>query len=161
MALVDTPPRPPGTCGDPAAGRPPTAASRRRLVDAARQVLAAAGPSVALPALAGEVGVGPHHLSRVFHAETGQTLSRYRNRLPVRRALERIDAGADNLAQVAADLGFADHAHLTRAVRAELGCTPTQVRQQLLQIRERSSHQSSNARSPSTLTRSSSGPRRP
>ena len=108
-----------------------------------------------------EVGVGPHHMSRVFHAETGQTLSSYRDRLRVRRALERIDAGADNLAQVAADLGFADHAHLTRAVRAELGCTPTQVRQQLLQIRERSSHQSSNARSPSTLTRSSSGPRRP
>jgi AraC-like DNA-binding protein len=46
----------------------------------------------------------------------------------VRRVLERLAAGEPSLARLAADLGFADHAHLTRVVREQLGHTPTQLR---------------------------------
>jgi len=45
-------------------------------------------------------GCSPHHLSRVF----------------------------TQLAGLAGDLGFADHAHLTRTVRAATGRTPSSLR---------------------------------
>src|SRR5262249_14084399 len=83
--------------------------------------------SIRLTTMARMIGVSPHHLSRVFHQETGQTLARYRNRLRVRAALDRIEGGERNLAGLAADLGFSDHAHLTRTVRSELGNPPIHV----------------------------------
>jgi AraC-like DNA-binding protein len=49
-------------------------------------------------------------------------------RLRVRAALERLAGGERQLARLAADLGFADQAHLTRAVRAETGATPSALR---------------------------------
>jgi AraC-like DNA-binding protein len=117
-----------------ASGRPATAAARRRLADQGRQALAAAPGRPGLGELARLVGASPYHLSRVFQEETGLSLTRFGNRLRVRRVLERLDAGAPDLACLAADLGFADHAHLTRTVRQQLGHTPTQLRR-LLQAR--------------------------
>jgi AraC-like DNA-binding protein len=101
----------------------------RRLVDAARELIVDDPVSLSLTGLAAKLGTSPHHLSRVFHAEVGETISRYRNRIRVRRVLDRIDAGEHSLARLAAELGFSDHAHLTRVVRTELGCPPTAVRQ--------------------------------
>jgi AraC-like DNA-binding protein len=39
--------------------------------------------------------------------------------------------GEPNLARLAADLGFSDHARLTRTVREQLGQTPAQLRRLL------------------------------
>lgn len=111
-----------------ASGRPATAAARRRLADATREVLTAVPEPLTLGDLARLVGASPYHLSRVFQAETGLSLTRFRNRLRLRRALERLAAGESSLASVAADLGFADHAHFCRTVRAQLGRTPAQLR---------------------------------
>ncbi|HEY8452210.1 MAG: helix-turn-helix domain-containing protein [Micromonosporaceae bacterium] len=58
-------------------------------------------------------------------------MTRYRNQVRARRALDRIEQGGTSLSRLAADLGFADQAHLTRTVRAHVGCTPTQVRRLL------------------------------
>jgi AraC-like DNA-binding protein len=110
-----------------ASGRPTTSSLRRRIVGAAREAIAG-DPRIALVALARQVAVSPHHLSRVFAAETGETISRYRNRLRTRLALERIADGDASLARIAADLGFCDHAHLTRIVRREAGSTPSDLR---------------------------------
>jgi AraC-like DNA-binding protein len=104
------------------------ASSRTRLAEAAREVLDEDPVSLGLVDVARRVGVSPHYLSRVFRRETGQTLTRFRNRLRVRRALDRIEGGENNLARLAADLGFSDHAHLTRTVRDEVGHTPSAVR---------------------------------
>jgi len=49
-------------------------------------------------------------------------------RIRVSRALERIGQGERSLAGLAFELGFADHAHLTRTVRAVTGHTPTGCR---------------------------------
>ncbi|GAB2975827.1 helix-turn-helix domain-containing protein [Saccharothrix stipae] len=110
--------------------RPPRGGlpSHRRLADAARARLAAdpAGPTFG--ALAAELGVSRPHLSRVFRAVTGTTLTAFRTGVRVRAALDAIDEGRTNLADLAADLGFADHAHLTRTLRAELGSPPGRVR---------------------------------
>jgi AraC-like DNA-binding protein len=108
-------------------GRPATVTARRRLVARARESLLA-DPSLSVGRLARRVASSPHHLSRVFHDETGQTLSAYRNRLRVALALARLEDGERDLAALAADLGFADHAHLTRVTRAQLGAPPSHVR---------------------------------
>jgi AraC-like DNA-binding protein len=110
-----------------AAGRPGTARARRALAGGAREALAA-DPGRPLPALARELAVSPHHLSRVFRAVTGETISRHRMRLRVRRVLERLAGGDEDLARLAADAGFADQSHLCRVVRAETGCTPSALR---------------------------------
>jgi AraC-like DNA-binding protein len=111
--------------------RPATARARRRLVDVARTLLASESRSLRLGPLARRLGVSPSYLSRVFHAETGQTLAGHRSRVRVRLALERLAAGERDLAALAAELGFADQAHLTRAVRREVGHPPGHVRRLL------------------------------
>lgn len=103
----------------------------RQLVDRAREVLAADPAVPGLREVAARVGCSPYHLSRVFHAETGATLTAHRNRIRVHRALEAIEAGHQDLAGLAADLGFADHAHLTRTVRRECGHPPRALRRLL------------------------------
>lgn len=100
---------------------------RRALADDAREALAV-DPGLGLPALARQVGAAPHHLSRVFKAHTGHSITEHRRRQRVRAALERIAAGDSDLARLAADVGFADHAHLTRTVRAYLDTTPSALR---------------------------------
>ena len=110
-----------------ASGRPATVAARRRLVGAAREALALA-PDTGLLELAQRLAVSPHHLSRAFRDETGQTFSGYRNRLRVRCALERLGEGEPSLARLAADLGFSDHAHMTRVIRDDVGETPSALR---------------------------------
>jgi hypothetical protein len=72
-----------------------------------------------------------HHLSRVFAAITGHTISRHRMRLRTRAVLERLAAGEDDLAPLAADLGFTDPSHLYRIVRPETGVAPSVLRRLL------------------------------
>jgi AraC-like DNA-binding protein len=121
-----------------ASGRPSTAAARRALAADAREALARE-PSLGLVALGRLVGASPHHLSRVFRDEVGVPVSLYRRHLRLRRALEGLD---DDLARVAADAGFADHAHLSREARALLGATPSELRREVAgamqEARERS-----------------------
>jgi AraC-like DNA-binding protein len=95
----------------------------RRLADAARELLVEQ-PASTLEHAASALAVSAPHLSRTFHAETGETFSRYRNRVRVRVALERIRQGETSLSRLAADLGFSDHPHLTRTVKRETGLTP-------------------------------------
>ena len=108
-------------------GRPSSAALRRKLVGDARELLATE-PTRTVRELARRLAVSPHHLSRIFSAATGASLSVYRNRLRVRRALEQIAAGEDSLTRLAAELGFADQAHMTRTIRSETGFTPLALR---------------------------------
>jgi len=110
--------------------RPATAAARRRAVDAAREAIAVE-PTIGLFELARLVAVSPHHLSRIFRAETGETISRYRNRARVRMVLERLADRERSLARLAGELGFADQAHLARVVRREVGSTPSALRSSL------------------------------
>lgn len=131
-ALLRDPTRTPARDGTPA---------HRRLADAAREVLVADPAFDGLDRLARLLGVSRSHLSRVFHSETGETLTRFRRRLRVRAALDRLADGHRDLAGLAADLGFSDHAHLTRAVRAEVGEPPSQVRRFLAGEHESSSRE--------------------
>jgi AraC-like DNA-binding protein len=118
-------PRPPSVAARSAGAR---RAASRLAADAA-EAITVADPAVAgLVPLARRLGVSPSHLSRTFQRETGVTLTRYRNRVRVSQALDRLLAGEPDLAALAAELGFADQAHLTRTVRAEVGLPPGAVR---------------------------------
>jgi AraC-like DNA-binding protein len=100
-----------------------------RLAADAAEAIAMADPVAAgLIPLARRLSVSPAHLSRTFRRATGVTLTRYRNRIRISRALDRLLQGEENLAALAAELGFADQAHLTRAVRAEVGHPPGALR---------------------------------
>ena len=104
--------------------------SRVRIVERAREALGA-DPSLGLIALGRELDCSPDHLSRAFSQVLGVSFTGYRRRLRVRMALERIADGEKDLARLALGVGFADHAHLTRCTRAELGMTPTTARAEL------------------------------
>jgi AraC-like DNA-binding protein len=112
------------------AGRPSTVHARERVAGNAREALAA-DPALGLVELARTVAVSPHHLSRVFRDEVGVSITTYRRRLRVRAALERLAGGERNLARLAADAGFSDHAHLTREMRALLGTTPSALQREI------------------------------
>jgi AraC-like DNA-binding protein len=107
--------------------RSSTHAIRRRLVDEATQILRSE-PRITLVGLAGRLAISPPHLSRVFRAETGRTLSAYRNELRVREAVDRLGEGERSLTRLAHDLGFADQAHMTRTVRRETRAAPSTLR---------------------------------
>lgn len=109
------------------AGFPSGPKRRRRLVDEVRQALHD-DPELALSELARRVGRSPFHVSRTFKQACGLTISAYRARLRVRRALERLGEGERDLARLAVDSGFADQAHLTRRLRFETGATPARLR---------------------------------
>lgn len=81
--------------------------------------------------LAELLAVSPYQLSRAFTRELGVSLTHYRNRVRVGRALDRLEDGEASLAGLAADLGFADQAHLTRTIRDHVGHTPTALRRLL------------------------------
>ncbi|MFC7450811.1 helix-turn-helix domain-containing protein [Rhodococcus daqingensis] len=104
-----------------ARGRALAAAARAAILD---EVPGSGG----LIPLADLLDVSPFLLSRTFTAVTGVSVTRYRNRVRVGRALARLEEGERDLAGLAADLGFADQAHLTRTMRAHLGRTPSGVR---------------------------------
>lgn len=110
-----------------ASGRLATARARRRLVDDTRTLLVTDSDSLSVVGLAARVGCSPHNLSPVFRRLTGRTISQYRTELRITYALDRLGDqhhGASSLAQIAVETGFADHAHLTRTIRAATGTTP-------------------------------------
>ncbi|MGI5291274.1 helix-turn-helix domain-containing protein [Nonomuraea polychroma] len=135
--------RPCATTGHPGAatgrpcattGRPGPAASRTSaaIVGAAREAITAGHPAAGgLLSLAEFLEVSPYRLSRAFTRELGISLTHYRNRVRVGRALDRLENGEPSLATLAADLGFADQAHLTRTIRRHVGHTPTALRRLL------------------------------
>jgi AraC-like DNA-binding protein len=102
-------------------------AARRRAASAVREALAA-NPDRSLTELAQDTAISPHHLSRTFRAETGETIARHRMRLRTRTVLERLSAGETDLSRLAAEVGFADQSHLCRVIRSETGSTPRALR---------------------------------
>jgi AraC-like DNA-binding protein len=104
-------------------------ASRRAgiLADKVRELLQTQAER-GLRELALAVGVSPCHLSRSFRRATGMTLTRYRRQLRIKHALQCLGEGDNDLARLAADLGFSDQAHFTRVTRLETGATPGKLR---------------------------------
>lgn len=104
----------------------------RRLVERARAAIHDGHPAAhGLFPLAELLGASPYRLSRAFPAQVGVSLTRYRNRVRVSRAIERLERDESTLADIAASLGFADQAHFGRTLREHVGYAPAALRQLL------------------------------
>src|SRR4051812_10650489 len=78
--------------------------------------------------VATEVGVHPVHLARVFRHYLSCAPGEYLRGRRLERAVALLGSGLASLAEVSADAGFCDQAHMTRAFRRRLGATPAVVR---------------------------------
>lgn len=107
------------------------------LVAAARAAIIERHPAAqGLFPLAKLLDVSPYRLSRAFPRTLGVSLTRYRNRVRVGHALDRLEQGEQRLAELAAELGFSDQAHLTRTVGQHVGYPPAVLRRLLRQDRD-------------------------
>jgi AraC family transcriptional regulator len=79
---------------------------------------------VSLVALAREAHVSPFHFARLFRRTVGIPPHQFVLRLRVERAIGLMKSGSLSLAHVAAESGFCDQSHFTRAFRAATGTTP-------------------------------------
>jgi AraC family transcriptional regulator len=111
---------------------PPSAATRRRRRDLMEAVKLSIHQSLEssprLGDLARSFGCSPFHVSRVFREIGGVSLRRYVQQLRARVAADRLAHGARDLTELALDLGYADHSHLTNAFRREWGLPPSRFR---------------------------------
>lgn len=78
--------------------------------------------------IAGNVGVHPVHLARVFRLYLGCAPGEYLRGRRLERAVALLGSGLASLADISADAGFCDQAHMTRTFRRRLGATPSAVR---------------------------------
>jgi AraC family transcriptional regulator len=79
--------------------------------------------------LAREAGVHPVHLARAFRKFEKRTPGEYQQHLQIRAACELLGKPEWPLAQIAAECGFADQSHFTRAFRRMAATTPLRFRQ--------------------------------
>lgn len=108
----------------------PEGRSHVAAVRAARDLLHERCPApVSLGELAREVGLPAPRLARAFRRELGVTVGEYSRILRLQWAASRLRARGVSLARIAADAGFADQSHFTRAFRAWAGTTPGRYRE--------------------------------
>ena len=79
--------------------------------------------------LARAAGLSPSHLSRLFKAQTGVSLTRFRNQRRLERFHRLYGQGRRTTALAAAlEAGFGSYAQFYRVVRDETGRTPSELR---------------------------------
>ncbi len=105
--------------------------SHRKVVQSVMLLFRSGGYNLTLPEIASHVNVSQHHLSRMFHAATGHTITEYRNRSRVRAVLNDMQEGSRHLGELAARYDFADQSHLIRVVRRYVGAGPGEIRREL------------------------------
>jgi AraC-like DNA-binding protein len=82
-----------------------------------------------LAVLAGDAGVSLYHACRAFRRVMGTSIHRYHLEVRLRHALALLLESDRSIVEVAADLGFANQAHLTSLVRQRFGTPPARIRQ--------------------------------
>ena len=85
-------------------------------------------PRTPIAQLARANGVTPTHAARAFARRFGQTPASFRKEQRLRAALQALAQDAEPLAEIAASAGYADQAHMTRALAAATGATPSRLR---------------------------------
>lgn len=84
-------------------------------------------PALDLAAWATAQGMAAPSLSRGFRRAYGTTPKRYRLEMRARKALHWLPAWQGSMASLAAEAGFADQAHMTRAIVELTGLAPTRL----------------------------------
>jgi len=103
-------------------------AVRREVAEALAVMEREPSQDLDVPTLAAAVHLSPKHFSRLFKSVVGVPPMTYLQALRVSRARAAL-AGTDrSVALIAAEHGFADAAHLSRAFRQAYGTTPSDFR---------------------------------
>jgi AraC-like DNA-binding protein len=98
-------------------------------VEAVARLLHADPRAGDLDALARTAGLSPSHLSRLFRAQTGVSISRFRNQQRLQRFLQLYGRGRRTTALAAAlEAGFGSYAQFYRVFREQTGRNPSAVR---------------------------------
>jgi AraC-like DNA-binding protein len=127
----------------PSGGRLPEARDREAAAaEAFRRHLARHPPGEASPPRAiEETGASKTHVNRVLRAHLGWSPHRYGLELRLRRALVRWGSlhpdPAETLADLARELGFSSHSHLTARFREVFGVVPSWLREGVVEERLR------------------------
>lgn len=82
------------------------------------------GESISREDIASFVGVSARHLTRCFHQEMGISPITYLNRYRVKQAKQLLQAGEQNITQIAEAVGFSSSSYFTDAFRREMGMSP-------------------------------------
>ncbi len=101
-------------------------ASERRRLEAYLEANLQARPTV--DDLARLLDMGRNRFAASFQDSYGTSPARYVRELRLRRARVRLEAGVPDLTELAFDLGFASHSHLTAAFKAHYGVPPRELR---------------------------------
>ena len=83
---------------------------------------------LSMATLARQMGVGRRTLERRFLADIGQAPSRVYKDIRLDRALAKLRASDETVAEIALATGFCDGTHLARTMKAERGFTPAEYR---------------------------------
>ncbi len=98
-------------------------------VETVARLLRADPETGGLEALARKAGVSPSHLSRIFKAQTGVSLTRFRNQRRLERFTALYGGGRRTTALAAAlEAGFGSYAQFYRVLRMETGGSTTALR---------------------------------
>jgi AraC-like DNA-binding protein len=82
-----------------------------------------AGPP-SLEELGRKIGCSHFYLSRIFSAQTGQTITQYLRRLRMEKAAELLRSGEFNVTEAALEVGYASPSHFSQAFHEAFGCCP-------------------------------------
>ena len=86
------------------------------------------GDDLSVDGVAESVGISGSHLAHLFRAETGTTVRDYLNRVRVEIARDLLSHTDENLAEIAAFVGFFDASHLSRVFHQIRGKRPSAYR---------------------------------
>jgi AraC-like DNA-binding protein len=98
------------------------------LVARAKELLATTDELLSLSQVANAIGVSPAYLTDLFHRVEGMPIYRYQTRLRLARALGQLPY-AEDLTQLALDLGFSSHSHFSSTFRSTFGIAPSSYRE--------------------------------
>lgn len=78
----------------------------------------------ALEELGKKIGCSHFYLSRIFSAQTGQTITQYLRQLRMERAAELLKTREYNVTEVALEVGYNSLSHFSAAFQETFGCCP-------------------------------------
>jgi len=104
-------------------------ARRLQIMAQARQVIQTRfHEPLSLEAIASALHISPYHLSHVFSAESGFTLSSYLTSVRMEKATQLLKGGKHTISEVAAAVGFRDPHYFSRVFRSYSGQAPSAYR---------------------------------
>ena len=96
--------------------------------DVAERLRAELCEPLTVKGLAADLGVSPLRLSREFRRTYGESVGEMQRRLRIDESCRRLGEPEARLADIAADVGFADQSHFNRVFRKALDMTPAAYR---------------------------------